>query len=89
LKFHIARTVVGSLLLVSCAFLSPASAQVAATASPAAKVCRPSKLEYVVLASLADSSNMLAMSAYRAPKAATASVDSMPATVNEESTPAD
>jgi hypothetical protein len=67
LKSHIARILIGTALIVSIALMPPVSAQAPATVAPAESASRPSKLDYLVLASLADSSNMLAMSAYRAP----------------------
>jgi hypothetical protein len=84
-KLHVARILVGALVLVSFALLSPASAQAPAPAAAVAHACRPSKLDYLVLASFADSSNMLAMSTYRASKAAGAQEKSLPTAVAEES----
>ena len=83
MTFHVARILIGALVLVTLALLSPASAQ--APAGAVAHACRPSKLDYLVLASFADSSNMLAMSTYRAAKAAGAPVSSLSTAVAEES----
>jgi hypothetical protein len=84
-KFHVARILVGAPILVSLALLSPASAQAPAPAAAVAHACRPSKLDYLVLASFADSSNMLAMSTYRTPKATGTPVKNLPTAVTEES----
>jgi hypothetical protein len=85
LKFHVAQMSIGSVLIAAVALLSPASAEVAASCSRGTSAGCPSKLDYLVLASFADYSNMLAMSTYRAPKAANAPIDSVPAAVNAKS----
>jgi hypothetical protein len=66
MKLRLVRLLIGIPLLASIALLSPVGAR-APTALPqyTDSGC-PSKLDYVVLASFADSSNWLAMSAYRA-----------------------
>jgi hypothetical protein len=66
MKLHFARLLIMTPLLASVALLSPASAGV--PQAGAARTC-PSRLDYVVFASFADSSNMLAMSTYRTPSA--------------------
>jgi hypothetical protein len=68
LNIRLARLLLTTPLLASVALLTPASAQ--APAPAALHLCgnsaSPSKLDYLVLASFADSSNWLAMSAYSA-----------------------
>lgn len=64
MKFRVARLLIAVPMLASIALLSPASA---AVQSAGHGPC-PSRFDYLVLASFADSSNLLAMSAYRAPK---------------------
>jgi hypothetical protein len=56
---NVSRLFVMASMVASIALLSPASAR-----APAAN-SSPSKLDYVVLASMADSSSLLAMSTYR------------------------
>jgi hypothetical protein len=58
------RACIGTSVFASIALLSTASAQVAAPSRDARASC-PSRLDYVVLASFADSPSMLAMRAYR------------------------
>jgi hypothetical protein len=53
-------------LLASVALLTPASARAPAALQLCGNSASPSKLDYLVLASLADSSNWLALSAYSA-----------------------
>jgi hypothetical protein len=92
LKFHVAQMLIGSVLIAAVALLSPASAEVAASCSRGTRGMSPgcpSKLDYLVLASFADYSNMLAMSTYRVPKTANAPIDSVPAAVDAKSPSAD
>jgi len=74
MTFRLARLLVAAPMLASIALLSPASER-----APATKPSRgqaespevpeaPSRLDYLLLASLADSSSLLAMAAYRAPE---------------------
>jgi len=71
MKFRLVRVLTGIPVLVSIALLTPASAHAPATASrtcsssSASSSSSPSQLDYLVLASFADSANMLGMSAYR------------------------
>jgi hypothetical protein len=62
------RAFIGTSVFASLALLSTASAQIAAPTRVARASC-PSRLDYVVLASFADSPSMLAMRAYRKPAA--------------------
>jgi hypothetical protein len=64
MTFRLARLLVMIPILGSIALMSAASAAMPAHGQSAC----PSKFDYLVLASFADSSNLLAMSAYRAPK---------------------
>jgi hypothetical protein len=71
MTFRVARLLIATPILASLSLLSPASGRAPATMpsrghteSPAA----PSRLDYVLFASLADSSSLLAMAAYRAPQ---------------------
>jgi hypothetical protein len=66
MNVHLARLLFATPLLASLALLAPASAQAPAALHPCGNSASPSKLDYLVLASLADSSNLLAMSAYSA-----------------------
>jgi hypothetical protein len=60
MKFHRSRALIAIPLLASVVLLSSASAQT--------HVCAPSRLDYLVLASFADSSSLVAMSTYRGQK---------------------
>jgi hypothetical protein len=71
MTLRVARLLIATPILASLALLSPASERAPATLpsrgraeSPEA----PSRLDYLLLASLADSSSLLAMAAYRAPE---------------------
>jgi hypothetical protein len=71
MTFRVARLLIAAPILASLALLSPASGRAPAatpsrghTESPGA----PSRLDYLLFASLADSSSLLAMAAYRAPE---------------------
>jgi hypothetical protein len=68
LNVRLARLLLTTPLLASVALLTPASAQAPAALPLCGNSASPSKLDYLVLASFADSSNWLAMSAYAAPK---------------------
>jgi hypothetical protein len=63
---RLARLLLTTPLLASVALLTPASAQAPAALHLCGNSASPSKLDYLVLASFADSSNWLAMSAYSA-----------------------
>lgn len=65
---RLARLFVAMPIIASIALLSAASRDVPAAIPLYGDAASPSKLDYLVLASLADSSNLLAMSAYRAPE---------------------
>jgi hypothetical protein len=67
MTFHLARLLVVMPILGSIVLMSPASGGIPA-AMPYGQAGCPSKFDYLVLASFADSSNLLAMTAYRAPK---------------------
>jgi hypothetical protein len=67
MKLRLGRLLIGVPILASIALLSSAAARAPAAPPQYADSECPSKLDYVVLASFADSSNLLAMSAYRAP----------------------
>ena len=60
------RLVVGGCVLAALATLSVASARSPNCGSAAARAAYPSKLDYLVLASFADSVNLTALSAHRA-----------------------
>jgi len=62
-------------ILASAAMLSPACALAPAAVPRAVVGGAPSKLDYVVLASLADSTALMSMSAYSAPQTAPTSDD--------------
>jgi hypothetical protein len=71
MAFRLVRLLIATPLLASIALLSPASGRAPATKpsrghteSPQA----PSRLDYLLLASLADSSSLLALAAYLAPE---------------------
>jgi hypothetical protein len=71
MTLRVARLLIATPILASLTLLSPASERAPATLpsrghaeSPEA----PSRLDYLLLASLADSSSLLAMAAYRAPE---------------------
>lgn len=89
MTFRLARVLIGVPLLASMALLSPASAQ--APAAPlSGHMNSPSKLDYLVLASLADSSNLLALSTYRAPpRTVSAPPEESPAQLGEDYSSAD
>jgi hypothetical protein len=61
------RSLIAIPLLAGLAILAPAGAWAPATL--------PTKLDYLVLASLADSPNLMSMSAYAAPRRDTAAPD--------------
>jgi hypothetical protein len=71
MTFRVARLLIATPILASLALLSPASGR-APTAMPARGHTEspgaPSRLDYLLIASLADSSSLLAMAAYRAPE---------------------
>ncbi len=58
------RALIAIPLLASAALLSPASASAPARCGLAARAGAPTKFDYVVLASLADSASLLSMSTY-------------------------
>jgi hypothetical protein len=68
MTFHLARLVVVMPILACLVLMSPASAGISAAMPAYGQSGCPSKFDYLVLASFVDSSNLLAMSAYRAPK---------------------
>jgi predicted secreted protein len=61
---RLSRALIVMPLLASAALLSPASASAPARCGLAARAGAPTKFDYVVLASLADSSSLLSMSTY-------------------------
>jgi hypothetical protein len=65
--YRFAQILTAAPLIASIALLSPALAQAPPAPCGPAHLGSPSKFDYVVLASFADSSNLLAMSTYRAP----------------------
>jgi hypothetical protein len=71
MTFRLARLLIATPVLASIALLSPASGR-APAAMPSCGHTEssgvPSRLDYLVLASLADSSSLLAMAAYPAPE---------------------
>ena len=60
---RLSRLLIAMPLLAAAASLTPASAEAPAALQLCANSASPSKLDYLVLASLADSSNWMAMSA--------------------------
>jgi hypothetical protein len=81
MTFRLSRLLIAAPILASIALLSPASGRApaatvspataprpsSATAPPRAQTESPSRLDYLLLASLADSSSLMAMAAVRAP----------------------
>jgi len=71
MTFRLARLLMATPILASIALLSPASERGPVTRlsrAQAESLEAPSRLDYLLLASLADSSSLLAMAAYRAPE---------------------
>jgi hypothetical protein len=71
MTFRVARLLMATPILASIALLSPASECAPATKPSlghAESSGAPSRLDYLLLASLADSSSLLAMAAYRTPE---------------------
>jgi hypothetical protein len=66
MNFRLARLLLAIPLLASVALLTPVSARAPAALPLGGNAASPSKLDYLLLASLADSANFLAMSAYSA-----------------------
>ncbi len=66
MNIRLARLLLTTPLLACAALLTPASAQAPAALQHCGISASPSKLDYLVLASFADSANWLAMSAYSA-----------------------
>ncbi|HWJ36595.1 MAG TPA: hypothetical protein VNR70_15115 [Steroidobacteraceae bacterium] len=67
MKFRRARLLIATPILAWIAVLSPASAGAPAAVPSNGHAGCPSNFDYLVLASLADSSSLLAMSAFREP----------------------
>jgi hypothetical protein len=71
MTLRLTRLLVATPILASIALMSPASGRAPATmpsCTQAESAKAPSRLDYLLIASLADSSNLLALAAYRTPE---------------------
>jgi hypothetical protein len=70
MTFRLSRLLIAAPILASITLLSPASGRApeASSRGPVESPEAPSRLDYVAFASLADSSSLWAMAAYRGPE---------------------